>query len=114
MKKLLGIVVLSLLLTGNAHSILYKDYKKRIETHPIEIDAFLTGLLRGILLYDGFLKASDRYKNPLFCTPRYLLNIDEAKKIISDTANSKSYISEPLDVDVTFILTTGLRKKYPC
>ena len=42
------------------------------------------------------------------------LNITEIKKIIKDTANSSIYKSEPLENDTSFILLSGLSKKYPC
>ena len=105
MKKLLAIIVLGLLLNGNAYSFYnYGEYKKMLREDPKSLNEYVYGLGSSLTTF-GFDKGQ-------YCPPKSLrINTKNYISISNDYANSSN---APDDELVITLLYVGLRITFPC
>ena len=112
MKKLLGIVVISLLLSSNDQSFIsYTDYKKYLIDDPEWTETYLYGVLSGLQVSNAFLD-----DNKYFCLPEnFKLNTQNLKDAIKLSAEAyKIKTGEEAYGMVPTMALTGLQMTFPC
>ena len=121
MKKLLAIIVLGLLFSGNASAapLTLKDYKLLKDTDVMNL--YIEGLLQGSKWTNAMTKSLNKDAKKLkrvFCPPTDLvLELANAKTIIDRTAEDLSKDmneSEHDKVPIVQVLLLGLDKVFPC
>jgi hypothetical protein len=123
MKKLLGIIVLGLLLSGNAKAetneiiftLTHKMYRELLNNDPQKADQYVYALWSGIMMANVASKVQNKTK--LYCMPKKLaLNPDNIHDIIMKQIQvSVKYENyDENDSDVVISLMRGLMKTFPC
>jgi hypothetical protein len=121
MKKLLGIVVLGLLLSGNAYAgaLTLKDYK--LLENSDAMDLYIEGLLQGSKWTNAITKKNNEDTKNLkraFCPPtEMVLELANAKTIVNRSIEdlSKIYTETELEsVPIVQVLLLGLERTFPC
>ena len=123
MKKLLGIVVLGLLLSGNAKAetneiitqVTHKIYREWLNNDPQKADEYVYALWSGIVIANVASNTHNKIK--IFCVPQKLaLNPDNIHDIIMKQIQvAKKYENyDESDSEVVVSLMIGLMKTFPC
>ena len=122
MKKLLGIVVLGLLLSGNVKAetneiiftLTHKMYRELLNKDPQKADQYVYALWSGIMMAN--VASNVHNKTKLYCMPKNLaLNPDNIHDIIMKQIQvSVKYENyDENDSDVVISLMRGLIKTFP-
>ena len=121
MKKILGIMFLSLLWcnVGSAGALTLKDYKLLKNTDVM--DLYIEGLLQGSKWTNAITKKLNKDNKNLkraFCPPtNMVLELANAKTIIHRAAEdlSKVYTGSEFDnIPIAQVLLLGLERTFPC
>jgi hypothetical protein len=121
MKKLLGIVLLSLLWCnlGSAAALTLKDYK--LLKNSDVMDLYIEGLLQGSKWTNALTKKNNEDSKNLkraFCPPtEMVLELANAKTIVNRSIEDLSKIyteSELENVPIIQVLLLGLERTFPC
>ncbi len=123
MKKLLSIIVLGLLLSGNAKAetneiitkVTHKVYRELLNNNPQKADQYVYTLWTGIMMAN--VASNIHSKTKLFCMPKKLaLNPDNIHDIImKEIQVSVKYENyDESDSEVVISLMRGLMKTFPC
>ena len=116
MKKLLGIVVLGLLLSGNAYSkeITIQGYIDGKNHENMQIQRYVQGNVDGI--YSGLAVSNALRDKKLFCVPSGLeFNTENLMNFIDNEIEiSKSIGFYKPNHPIAFYLEQSLEKTFPC
>tara|TARA_Y100000389_G_C17105721_1_gene338159 strand:+ start:215 stop:586 length:372 start_codon:yes stop_codon:yes gene_type:complete len=119
-KKLLSILVLGLLLSGNAKAdnpMKYGEFKELIQSDYNIAKWYVRGLNSGNLFYSTFSTIYLPDNKRLFCQPQNLkITIKYSIKVIKDEAErlQKNTQEDIDDMSVPLLFILGMQEKYPC
>ena len=120
MKKLLSILILSLLLGGKANAdnpMKYGEFKELIQSDYNIAKWYVRGLNSGNLFYSTFSTIYLPDNKRLFCQPQNLkITIKDSIKVIKDEAErlQKDTQENIDDMSVPLLFILGMQEKYPC
>ena len=120
MKKLLGIVFLGFLLSGNAANSFmnYGEFKEIIKSDSATAENYIYGLSSGVRTYETFMKKYAPDSAKFYCIPPQLeLTTENSINIINNEAErlqTKKPEENINDVFVPFLYMWGMQKTFPC
>ena len=120
MKKILSIIVVSLLLSVNAANshMKYGKLKELIKSDPTTLDTYIYGLKSGIQMYEIFMKKYSPDGVKFYCVPpKFELTTENSINIINNEAErlQKKKPKENVDdVIVPILYMWGMQKTFPC
>ena len=118
MKKLLGIVVFSLLLSGNAHSFMtYGEFKKLIVSDETSAKWYLRGIINGNLSHSRYMNIEKPNNEQLYCSPNDIVfTMKHAVDVIQSEADKikRETNEEVNEASVPLLYIWGMQNKYPC
>jgi len=118
MKKLLSILVLSLLLGGSAHSFMtYGEYKELLKSDRTSALYYIRGITMGNLSYSRYMVIDKPENKQAYCPPNDIrLTIKHAMDVIEQEANRiiKDTDEDVNEVHVPLMYIWGMQDRYPC
>jgi len=118
MQKILSIVVLSLLLSGSAHSFMtYGEFKELIVSDETSAKWYLRGIINGNLSHSRYMNIEKPENEQLYCPPKDIkFSMEHAVEMIQTEANRiKSETSEDVNKTlVPLLYIWGMQDTYPC
>ncbi|WP_440651239.1 hypothetical protein [Candidatus Pelagibacter sp. HIMB1495] len=118
MKKLLSILVLSLLFGGSAHSFMtYGEFKELILSDETSAKWYLRGIINGNLSHSRYMNIEKPENEHLYCPPDDIkFSMEHAVEMIQTEANRiKSETSEDINKAlVPLLYIWGMQDTYPC
>ena len=118
MKKLLPIIVFSLIFGGHAHSFMtYGEFKELIVSDETSAKWYLRGIINGNLSHSRYMNIEKPENEQLYCPPNNIkFTIEHAVEMIQAEADRiKKETNEDVNkASVPLLYIWGMQDNYPC